>query len=83
MPVTVSLKIVPPPAAGKRGMRVVLSPSKRLFVGSAIKLVLDRWVYFAFILNWRAPALTDPKTVADFARAISLALGIVKERLAS
>ncbi len=41
----------------------------------------DRWVYFAFILNWRASATTDPKTVADFTRAVSRAMEIVKERL--
>lgn len=41
----------------------------------------DRWVYFAFIINWRASATTDPKTVADFAHAVSQAMDIVKERL--
>ncbi len=41
----------------------------------------DRWVYFAFILNWSAAAETDPKTVAAFASAISQAMTMVKDYL--
>jgi beta-lactamase class A len=39
----------------------------------------DRWVYFAFIHNWYAKEVTDPKTVADFARAASQAMAMVKD----
>lgn len=41
----------------------------------------DRWVYFAFILNWSAAAETDPATVAVFAKAISQAMTMVKDYL--
>lgn len=44
-------------------------------------LIGDRWVFFAFILNWRSPAETDPKTVAEFAGGVSRAMQIVKEKL--
>jgi beta-lactamase class A len=44
-------------------------------------LIGDRWVYFAFILNWSAPAETDPATVAAFAKAISQAMTMVKDHL--
>ena len=41
----------------------------------------DRWVYFAFILNWSAAAETDPPTVAAFAKAISQAMTMVRDYL--
>ena len=55
------------------GFHALCVPGGMLFGG--------RWVYFAFIINWRASATTDSKTVADFARAVSQAMDIVKERL--
>jgi hypothetical protein len=39
----------------------------------------DRWVYFAFIINWNALAADDPDTVNRFFDAINLSLTIVKE----
>ena len=45
-------------------------------------LVLDRWVYFCFTINWYAAAETDPGTVTAFASATSRALRIVKQKLA-
>ncbi len=41
----------------------------------------DRWVYFAFILNWTAAEEKDPKTVAAFANAVSSAMTMVKDHL--
>jgi beta-lactamase class A len=43
----------------------------------------DRWLYFAFIINWNAAAQTDPETVSAFASAVSQALGLVKDRLSA
>lgn len=37
----------------------------------------NRWVFFCFTLNWRAPAETDPKTDAAFAAAVHQSLQIV------
>ena len=41
----------------------------------------DRWVYFAFMINWNAPADDDPDTVNRFFDAINRSLTLVKERL--
>lgn len=38
----------------------------------------NRWVYFAFIINWDAPAATDPHTVNQFFNAIQQSLTLVK-----
>jgi beta-lactamase class A len=43
----------------------------------------DRWVYFAFIINWQAAAVTDPQTVAVFVKAAGQAMTIVKDALAT
>jgi hypothetical protein len=43
----------------------------------------DRWVYFAFVQNWCAEAESDPKTVAEFTKAASQAMSMVKETLAA
>jgi len=43
----------------------------------------DRWVYFAFVQNWYAEAESDPKTVAEFTKAISQAMSMVKDALAA
>lgn len=43
----------------------------------------DRWVYFAFIINWNAAAETDFETVIAFAAAVSQALGLVKDQLSA
>jgi beta-lactamase class A len=55
------------------GFHAVCAPGGMLFG--------DRWVYFAFILNWDAAAETDPKTVAQFVGAASQAMNIVKAQL--
>jgi beta-lactamase class A len=41
----------------------------------------DRWVYFAFILNWYAPEGDDPQTVQKFFAAIHEALTRVRDAL--
>lgn len=41
----------------------------------------DRWVYFAFILNWYAPEADDPQTVQKFFAAIHEALRRVRDAL--
>lgn len=41
----------------------------------------NRWVYFAAIINWTAPQLQDPATVAATAAALSESLGLVKSAL--
>ncbi|MDQ6869095.1 MAG: class A beta-lactamase-related serine hydrolase [Pseudomonadota bacterium] len=43
----------------------------------------DRWVYFAFTINWNAPGETDPETVSAFLAAVSQALTLVKDRLST
>jgi beta-lactamase class A len=43
----------------------------------------DRWVYFAFIINWSAPGQNDPETVSAFLAAVSRALSLVKEGLST
>jgi beta-lactamase class A len=41
----------------------------------------ERWVYFAFILNWHNPDPDDPATVRQFFSAINQALTLVKNSL--
>jgi beta-lactamase class A len=41
----------------------------------------DRWVFFAFTINWDAPAETDPATGAAFAAGVSEALTRVLKAL--
>jgi beta-lactamase class A len=41
----------------------------------------DRWAYFAFILNWYAPAPDDPQTVQRFFATIHEALRRVRDAL--
>ena len=43
----------------------------------------ERWVYFAFIINWTAAAETDPATGAAFASAINQALTLVLNALSA
>jgi beta-lactamase class A len=43
----------------------------------------NRWVYFCLIINWYAPAATDPATVTAFLATASLALTLVKDALSS
>jgi len=43
----------------------------------------DRWVYFAFIINWNAPGQNDPETGSAFLAAVSRALSLVKEGLST
>jgi hypothetical protein len=38
----------------------------------------NRWVYFAFIINWDPPTPTDPDTVNQFFNAIHQSLNLVK-----
>jgi beta-lactamase class A len=38
----------------------------------------NRWVYFAFILNWAAPTATDPDAINQFFNAIHQSLTLVK-----
>jgi len=40
--------------------------------------VADRWVYFAFVLNWYTAEPDDPATVKQFFSAINTALTLVK-----
>ncbi len=41
----------------------------------------DRWVYFAFIINWYSPEPTDPDTLLKFAAYVQQTLASVKELL--
>ncbi|MEO6828237.1 MAG: serine hydrolase [Acidobacteriaceae bacterium] len=41
----------------------------------------NRWVYFAFVINWYAESVDDPATVDAFFSAIYQSLTIVKTRL--
>jgi beta-lactamase class A len=41
----------------------------------------NRWVYFAFIINWNAPGLADPDTISQFFDAIHRSLTLVKHAL--
>lgn len=41
----------------------------------------DRWVYFAFIINWFAKAAEDPGTVRQFFSAVNQALTLVRDAL--
>lgn len=43
----------------------------------------DRWVYFAFTINWYSPDTTDPQTVGRFVTAVSQALALVKDALSA
>lgn len=38
----------------------------------------NRWVYFAFIINWYAPTADDPDTVSQFFNGIQQSLTLVK-----
>jgi hypothetical protein len=38
----------------------------------------NRWVYFAFVINWYAPAQNDSNTVEQFFNAIRQSLTLVK-----
>jgi beta-lactamase class A len=51
----------------------------RVFAGGMF--FADRWVYFAFILNWYAPEGEDPQTVGKFFAAVHEALRRVKDAL--
>jgi hypothetical protein len=41
----------------------------------------DRWVYFAFLLNWYAPGVEDTQTVEKFFAAINESLIRVRDAL--
>ena len=43
--------------------------------------VSNRWVYFAFIINWYAPEADDPETTDNFFAAINNALSLVMNSL--
>jgi hypothetical protein len=43
----------------------------------------DRWVYFAFLINWNAADSNDPQTVNAFFSAVNEALTAVKNSLSS
>lgn len=43
----------------------------------------DRWVYFAFLINWNAAESDDPQTVNGFFSAINQALTAVKNSLSA
>jgi beta-lactamase class A len=43
----------------------------------------NRWVYFAFVINWYAPAETDPNAAAAFAGAASEAMTIAFNALSA
>ena len=43
----------------------------------------NRWVYFSFIINWDAAAVTDPATVTAFLAATSQALTLVFHALST
>jgi beta-lactamase class A len=51
----------------------------RVFAGGMV--FADRWVYFAFILNWYAPEGDDPQTVGKFFAAVHEALRRVRDAL--
>jgi beta-lactamase class A len=55
------------------GFHAVCAPGRMVFE--------DRWVYFAFIINWQAAAVTDPQTVAAFVKTAGQAMTIVKDAL--
>ena len=57
------------------GFHCVCVPGGMFFSG--------RWVYFTFIINWRAPGESDPDTVNAFLAAVAEALTLVKNELAS
>ena len=43
----------------------------------------NRWVYFAFIINWYAPAGDDSRTVNQFFNAIYQSLTLIQKVLSS
>jgi beta-lactamase class A len=43
--------------------------------------VPNRWIFFAFILNWYAASLLDPQTVDQFFSAIHRSLALVRDAL--
>jgi beta-lactamase class A len=43
----------------------------------------DRWLYFAFIINWYSECAEDPETVNQFFSAIHQALTLVKDSLST
>lgn len=43
----------------------------------------NTWVYFAFVINWYAPAANDPQTVGQFFNAIRQSLRLVKFALST
>jgi len=51
----------------------------RAFAGGMF--FVNRWVYFAFILNWYAPERDDPQTVSTFFAAVGEALRRVRDAL--
>jgi beta-lactamase class A len=44
-------------------------------------LVANRWVFFAFILNWYSQSATDPDTVNSFFSAINQSLTLIRDSL--
>ncbi len=41
--------------------------------------VANRWVYFAFIINWYAESATDPATLNSFFSAINQSLSLIRD----
>jgi len=66
-------------AYGKSGNADFAGFHARAFAGGMF--FDDRWVYFAFILNWYAPEADDPLTVRKFFAAIHEALRRVRDAL--
>jgi beta-lactamase class A len=66
-------------AYGKSGNVDIAGFHARVFAGGMF--FGDRWVYFAFILNWYAPEGADPQTVEKFFAAIHEALRRVRNAL--
>jgi len=66
-------------AYAKSGNADIAGFHARAFAGGMF--FADRWVYFAFILNWYAPERDDPQTVQKFFAAIHEALRRVRDAL--
>src|SRR5437870_1328523 len=66
-------------AYGKSGNADIAGFHARSFAGGMF--FADRWVYFAFILNWYAQEGDDPQTVERFFAAIQEALTLVRDAL--
>jgi beta-lactamase class A len=66
-------------AYGKSGNADIAGFHARCFAGGMF--FADRWVYFAFILNWYAQEGNDPRTVEKFFAAIQEALTLVMDAL--